>query len=472
MCGIVGVATIETSMSMYDDVLTDLFKQMLFADTFRGKDSTGVFTWREGMDQPETWKKALAAPDFLQLKTTKRLLDSRDDWNVMVGHNRAATLGGVNHVTAHPFTHGPITLVHNGTLRNHKALPGGKDFDVDSEAVCNAFANNDVKDIIKQINGAFTFVWFDQRDGSLNIVRNDERPMYIAPAKKESSLVFGSEGAMVRWIAGRTGLELAQGYVPKPGQWLKFHPHKDFWDWHTKPEHIQCELAPSFQAFGGYSGNTWTGYETAKKKAGKGKNPDKSGTITASLLEPYELEKGDPVWLSEFKWTPYVSNNTKKSTDLYGQVTGRLDEIGDAHVAVIHGIKESEYLVDMKGGDLHAFIETAYEQQGVPVVTLVNNSWTVYEKNWDEAADAEVMEVVTDDAHKEEGSKSIEGPFRKISVEEFTDLTKYGCCYCQGNIFLSDADRMAWTLQGDAICPSCVDEGYADFEIAKRAKQH
>ena len=51
----------------------------------------------------------------------------------LIGHNRKATVGSVNNATAHPFVVGDsFAMVHNGTLRNHKALA---DTVVDSEAL-------------------------------------------------------------------------------------------------------------------------------------------------------------------------------------------------------------------------------------------------------------------------------------------------------------------------------------------------
>lgn len=121
MCGLVGV--LSTEINSFQHSYGKFFKQALFADTLRGFDSTGIFVMdTKTMQQPEVFKKAIAAPDFLQLARTNDLLRDTRDWNIMIGHNRHATKGSVDHHTAHPFQIGDITLVHNGTINNHRVL--------------------------------------------------------------------------------------------------------------------------------------------------------------------------------------------------------------------------------------------------------------------------------------------------------------------------------------------------------------
>src|SRR5690606_14959358 len=104
---------------------------MLVMDQLRGKDSVGVY----GVNPKGqcSYHKSTAHPsDFLQLKAVTSIINTSC---TLVGHNRHATLGAVNSNNAHPFQHGHITLVHNGTLDRYPTLEGQSAFDTDSECV-------------------------------------------------------------------------------------------------------------------------------------------------------------------------------------------------------------------------------------------------------------------------------------------------------------------------------------------------
>ena len=147
-------------------------------DQLRGKDSVGVY----GVTASGkcAYHKSTAHPsDFLQLKATASIIQSAE---TLVGHNRHATLGAVNSNNAHPFQHGHITLVHNGTLDRYPVMEGQSAFDTDSECVAwNLSQCKTTKETIaflESISGAFAFIWHDARDNSMWYIRNDERPLY------------------------------------------------------------------------------------------------------------------------------------------------------------------------------------------------------------------------------------------------------------------------------------------------------
>jgi len=212
-----------TEKGRYNSPNGKFFQQALFADTFRGVDSTGIaLIDMKTMEEPEVYKKALAAPDFLQLGRSLELLDNNHTWNLMLGHNRAATKGGVHHHTSHPLQIGDITMVHNGTITNHRDLTDGKDFVVDSEAIANAIDLDGIEEVVKSINGAFTLVWHDATDNTVNIIRNKERPMYIGISKDANTVLFASEGGMLKWLAARNGIVLDKVFQPAVGMHYKY----------------------------------------------------------------------------------------------------------------------------------------------------------------------------------------------------------------------------------------------------------
>lgn len=206
MCGIVGVASGFTNgFSMKE---ADMFTQMLYMDAMRGWDSTGVF----GVDRlgnVECHKEASEAADFLkaeEYKTFRNKLIQRGTF--AVGHNRAATRGSINDKNAHPFwVEDKVILVQNGTYKgSHKEL---KDTEVDSEAIAHVLVENeDVTEALKKVNAAYALVWYDTRNKTLNLIRNDERPLFLAKMVN-GGLVWCSEPGFLYLAAARNEVELS-----------------------------------------------------------------------------------------------------------------------------------------------------------------------------------------------------------------------------------------------------------------------
>jgi hypothetical protein len=191
-----------------------LFEKLLFADTFRGPHSTGVMTHRKHniVGRPPittipVLKKEGIAPDFLRNWSWNNILRDGPDpakytyGDFYIGHNRYATQGAVNTENAHPFTHGNITLVHNGTLMDVSTLPDFAKFEVDSENICHSINKIGAKATIELLDGAFTLIWHDAKDDTLHIIRNDERPFHLA--RTANSWFGASEELMLKWILGR-----------------------------------------------------------------------------------------------------------------------------------------------------------------------------------------------------------------------------------------------------------------------------
>ena len=109
MCGLVGIAgNLE-----YKDEAT--MKRMLILDYFRGTDSTGFAAVKVKEDEVLMTKIASHPIDLFDMGAFKKALNGNTS-KVFLGHNRAATVGKVNAVNAHPFQVGDILGVHNGTL--------------------------------------------------------------------------------------------------------------------------------------------------------------------------------------------------------------------------------------------------------------------------------------------------------------------------------------------------------------------
>lgn len=202
MCGLVAVVTKNGHGLTKEQV--DAFDNLLFIDSLRGMDSTGVFVVdKEGnMD----WAKE-ASPSFYY-----RMDDAYRDitrtafqrGRALVGHNRAATKGAVTDQNAHPFTvDDRITLCHNGTLWGGWEKLTDEKVDVDSHAIAHVIHQNgdDVEKALQQINGAFALIWHDFKNNTLNFIRNKERPLNFV--ETNNGWLWASEANMLEWILAR-----------------------------------------------------------------------------------------------------------------------------------------------------------------------------------------------------------------------------------------------------------------------------
>lgn len=214
MCGIVGVIAKRTNGLFTSDV--KLFTQMLYADQFRGTDGTGVYnvTSKNAVvieKEPRTAHYFIARNDKWLEK-----LNSIDSM-MAIGHNRAATKGVLSKENTHPFTENHITLVHNGTLFTHRDLA---DVEVDSHAICHAFASKGHEKTLQELDGAFALVWYNQKTKRLYLTRNKERPLNLI--ELEFTWMISSEPGLAKWIAERNNQKVVAVHEIEPEHLYSF----------------------------------------------------------------------------------------------------------------------------------------------------------------------------------------------------------------------------------------------------------
>lgn len=195
MCGIVGI--LARNLSGFAATNVDTFKDMLFADELRGAHGTGMF-WNTAT-KVKTLKAPVPASFFLRDEKVKAAMNEVfQKSKFVIGHNRHATKGGMDHDSTHPFRVHHITLIHNGTLYSHKHMA---DVAVDSEAIAHSIADIGTDATLKMLDGAFALVWYDANTRKLNFVRNDERPLHLI--ETSNCWAIASEFRMAEWIITR-----------------------------------------------------------------------------------------------------------------------------------------------------------------------------------------------------------------------------------------------------------------------------
>jgi len=207
MCGVVGIASGHSNG--FSNKEANTFFDMLYFDALRGFDSTGVF----GVDKHSNvniLKEASQAGIFIENKAVGAFKTEAIQRGLfLVGHNRAATRGEIKDENAHPFwVDDKVVLVQNGTWRgDHKKI---KDVEVDTEALAHIIAENaDIEEALCKVQAAYALTWFNTDTHSLHLIRNYERPLWLA--KTESNgLIWCSEPGFLMLAAARHELKLAE----------------------------------------------------------------------------------------------------------------------------------------------------------------------------------------------------------------------------------------------------------------------
>lgn len=201
MCGLVGIAG---EMFMKDE---QVMKSLLIFDYFRGTDSTGFAAFRLNGKDYSLVKMASHPIDLFDSKKFVAALNGNTS-QVFLGHNRAATLGKVNGLNAHPFHYGKIIGAHNGTLdkASWKRLEeaSGVETDVDSAAIFACIDKIGLKKTIDLMEegssakeGAWALTFIDMEKQTMNFIRNKHRPLWYAWSDDFRRILWASEFPMI-----------------------------------------------------------------------------------------------------------------------------------------------------------------------------------------------------------------------------------------------------------------------------------
>lgn len=189
MCGMAGFICDNTF-----DMDIKALRNLLMLNTFRGEDSTGMFDCvPEQKPQVMLWKTSTHPLDFLNNQFYRTWGDRWKKHKPLFAaiHCRAATQGKITKMNAHPFKHGHIIGMHNGTV--DRKFTNRDKFDTDSEAIFYNISTMGLNKAIEELQDAspaYALVWYNLKEKSLNFIRNNKRP--LSYTKSLSGSIFWS----------------------------------------------------------------------------------------------------------------------------------------------------------------------------------------------------------------------------------------------------------------------------------------
>jgi predicted glutamine amidotransferase len=502
MCGIIGY--VSNNDLLYKDAKEHFMRYALALDTLRGDDATGIVTVG-GNFTVSTLKTTAPGDAFVHSKEYKK--KHKTGW-AQIGHNRAATIGATTIENAHPFTFGPVTMVHNGTLND-----GGASLDefdkeigeVDSMQIANALSKHSPKDadkVLSKVNGAYALLWTDSRDNSINMTRNNARPLHITFNPSKNIMWFMSDGQHLSAINKSFKQHPSRGgaiYEIDTHQILKFKKGD------TKPEVIKYN--PFVRQFhhtlhhthpmqrtnrGSYvspqQSKGWQAQTAAWQKEREAKvtgsgTPSSNGGCGYSSLKvnvnghmqtvprPMQMMLRDEMYLSindmlRFEPTEAFQNNNGPNSKGTWTVHGTMyhkdwDDlpwdmtIHNVSTVQYESYKNRDWLVrpigicpahkfDKKNcGILGALVHCNYED------------YAKRQKELKEAAESDPEPHTCEDVANDLLVPGPEGCL--VEWGKLKPLLEAGCINCQANLLAADVDHMSVVNGGqDLICEACV----------------
>lgn len=221
MCGLCGVLSTTVSDDEFEK-FADLFN----VSSFRGAHSSGLFSIKEvtsknNKDKPKYSTNIIkgVGPSAWFTENNwgsiKEKIHDDADTILVAGHCRHATRGTVSSANAHPFNFSNIIGMHNGTLTDNigpkisRKDKKGKEIvvdETDSESFFRYLNDHTIEEALgelKQYTDAYAFIWYNKVERTLNFIRNEKRPLWIAQANA-STIYWASEKEMLQFVLNRS----------------------------------------------------------------------------------------------------------------------------------------------------------------------------------------------------------------------------------------------------------------------------
>lgn len=356
--------------------------------------------------------------------------------NILLGHNRYATTGKINSVNAHPFECGSIIGAHNGTLNTKHLLADSQDYDVDSE---NLFHNMDVhgvEDTSAKMGGAYALTWIDEEDGSINFLRNKDRPLHYVHTLDGKTIFWASEVWMLYSILDRHGI--------KHGEAKMFEVHKqyslaidDVYPAHaTKLAEFLITDIPAYQVYK----NPPVGLRLADKKEKE---------ILSNNVEVARKYRAYIGKMIDFQ----VTGSTTSVQESF--ITGTLiTSIPSVEIKVrVYAPVDSELWNQLSGSpkDFTGKVKSMSCMKGGYCLMDIRTVEEVY--------DDVILETMEGDFYEEPSYHTYNG--KLLTHNEWSLATSKGCAWCGESPLESEEDELVWIDSSEFMCAHCASQDEA-----------
>lgn len=423
MCGLFG-GFAATLMKTERETIGDLG----LMNWFRGKDSAGHFDLMAS--PPKDTSKCMfnkstdSILDYIQEEwpdsETKRW--SKGMTKIIAGHARAATKGEITVKNAHPFAHGDIIGMHNGTI--HGSFKNSKDFGTDSEALLYNISQVGIKEALEEANSsattiAYALVWVDLKEHTLNFIRNADRPLVFAQPENKDVLYWNSEAYPMGYVLSRGS---SRKWNTKP---LDLDMHY-CWDISKGPtvSPVETEIKPkpkTYPSYGGFGAHEWGEYSrwAEKREEAKRSIPEKFPKISGEKLDLSYLKQYSASKHTDFyRYFDSISLRWFSEWGHQRLSESRVIRLPSGNSSSAIGPDDTTPTANSSSSELN---DPPFE----PTNFFDKMKWTVF------------------------GGK-------EVSYSEWLKATKPGCCYCS-NTLVNNSD-IFWAQENEPLCDDCCEK--------------
>ena len=412
----------------------DAFKMLLQLDTVRGPHSTGVLSVSDKYGDFLTHKKAGTPWDLFASAKWGEVFTKRNH-KVLLGHNRWATVGVINDENAHPFQHGGIIGVHNGTIRNKTELLDHKDHEVDSSNVFYEIGKTSPEDVLKKVRGAFVFVWYDQETHQLHMVRNSERPLFTCWSKDKKTMFWASEAWMLMVALNKANIEHTQPEMLPTGKLFTFNPPL-LGDWKYEDMEAAVEDVEFAKPHIVYNHNGYDRYNQGNYN----RYANSGGSTALVPLRKRSDESGKQL-------SDYVGKKTKFEVVGHREIQKQVFVLCQTDDDAMFDIR---VYVDTR----HKLYKRLINGTAYFTATIKDFVDSVQHGRYLKVDNRTIKEVTYVGDEEDDMVRGKDG--KPMTLQEFYDATSCGCNWCSSHPNPSEADDIEWLSMGYFLCGTCA----------------